>query len=33
LTSIPTRVLDAVTSFERGAKPTDDKTIVVMRRG
>jgi sigma-B regulation protein RsbU (phosphoserine phosphatase) len=33
LTSIPSRVLDAVTSFERGAKPTDDKTIVVMRRG
>jgi sigma-B regulation protein RsbU (phosphoserine phosphatase) len=32
LTSIPSRVLDAVTSFERGAKPTDDKTIVVMRR-
>jgi len=29
---IPSRVLDAVTAFERGAKPTDDKTIVVMRR-
>jgi phosphoserine phosphatase RsbU/P len=30
---IPSRVLDAVTTFERGAKATDDKTIVVMRRG
>jgi sigma-B regulation protein RsbU (phosphoserine phosphatase) len=29
---IPLRVLQAVTSFERGAKATDDKTIVVMRR-
>jgi sigma-B regulation protein RsbU (phosphoserine phosphatase) len=29
---IPSRVLDAVTAFERGTKPTDDKTIVVMRR-
>ena len=29
---IPARVLDAVTAFERGAKATDDKTIVVMRR-
>jgi sigma-B regulation protein RsbU (phosphoserine phosphatase) len=29
---IPSRVLDAVTAFERGAKATDDKTIVVMRR-
>jgi sigma-B regulation protein RsbU (phosphoserine phosphatase) len=33
LTRIPSRVLDAVTTFERGAKATDDKTIVVMRRG
>lgn len=33
LTEIPSRVLDAVTAFERGAKATDDKTIVVMRRG
>ena len=30
---IPRRVLDAVIAFERGAKATDDKTIVVMRRG
>jgi Serine phosphatase RsbU, regulator of sigma subunit len=29
---IPSRVLDAVIAFERGAKATDDKTIVVMRR-
>src|SRR4051812_2620522 len=29
---IPSRVLDAVTAFERGAEATDDKTIVVMRR-
>ncbi|MDP9360892.1 MAG: SpoIIE family protein phosphatase [Acidobacteriota bacterium] len=29
---IPSRVLDAVTAFERGAKATDDKTIVVVRR-
>lgn len=29
---IPSRVLAAVTAFERGAKATDDKTIVVMRR-
>ncbi len=29
---IPKRVLDAITTFERGAKATDDKTIVVMRR-
>ena len=29
---IPKRVLDAVIKFERGAKATDDKTIVVMRR-
>jgi sigma-B regulation protein RsbU (phosphoserine phosphatase) len=32
LTEIPTRVLDAIIAFERGAKATDDKTIVVMRR-
>jgi sigma-B regulation protein RsbU (phosphoserine phosphatase) len=32
LTSIPSRVLDAIIAFERGAKATDDKTIVVMRR-
>jgi phosphoserine phosphatase RsbU/P len=29
---IPSRVLTAITAFERGAKATDDKTIVVMRR-
>jgi sigma-B regulation protein RsbU (phosphoserine phosphatase) len=29
---IPSRVLDAVIKFERGAKATDDKTVVVMRR-
>jgi sigma-B regulation protein RsbU (phosphoserine phosphatase) len=29
---IPARVLEAVTAFERGAKATDDKTIVVVRR-
>jgi sigma-B regulation protein RsbU (phosphoserine phosphatase) len=33
LIEIPSRVLDAVIGFERGAKATDDKTIVVMRRG
>jgi len=32
LTAIPSRVIDALTTFERGAKATDDKTIVVMRR-
>jgi sigma-B regulation protein RsbU (phosphoserine phosphatase) len=32
LNEIPSRVLDAVIAFERGAKATDDKTIVVMRR-
>jgi len=32
LTEIPSRVLDAIIAFERGAKATDDKTIVVMRR-
>ncbi|HSY48751.1 MAG TPA: SpoIIE family protein phosphatase [Thermoanaerobaculia bacterium] len=31
--SIPSRVLNAITAFERGARATDDKTIVVMRRG
>ena len=30
---IPSRVLTAITTFERGAKATDDKTIVVVRRG
>ncbi|HEX3578502.1 MAG TPA: PP2C family protein-serine/threonine phosphatase, partial [Thermoanaerobaculia bacterium] len=29
---IPSQVLHAVIAFERGAKATDDKTIVVMRR-
>jgi sigma-B regulation protein RsbU (phosphoserine phosphatase) len=29
---MPARVLDAVTAFEAGAPPTDDKTIVVLRR-
>ena len=29
---IPNRVVEAVTRFERGAKATDDKTIVVLRR-
>jgi len=29
---IPSRVLDAITAFEEGTRPTDDKTIVVMRR-
>jgi sigma-B regulation protein RsbU (phosphoserine phosphatase) len=28
----PARILQAVTQFERGARPTDDKTIVVLRR-
>jgi len=31
-TSIAKAVLDAIAIFERGAHPTDDKTIVVMRR-
>ena len=30
---VPARVLEAITAFERGAQPTDDKTIVVVRRG
>ncbi len=30
--SMPARVLDAVTHFEAGAPPSDDKTIVVLRR-
>jgi sigma-B regulation protein RsbU (phosphoserine phosphatase) len=30
--AIPSRVLEAITTFERGAKATDDKTIVVLRR-
>jgi hypothetical protein len=29
---MPARVLDAITAFEAGAPPADDKTIVVMRR-
>ena len=29
---VPTNVLEAVTAFERGARATDDKTIVVVRR-
>jgi phosphoserine phosphatase RsbU/P len=29
---VPARILTAVTHFERGARATDDKTIVVMRR-
>ncbi len=28
----PARIIEAVTRFERGARATDDKTIVVMRR-
>jgi phosphoserine phosphatase RsbU/P len=28
----PKRIVDAVTEFERGARATDDKTIVVLRR-
>jgi hypothetical protein len=32
LENVPSRVIAAVTAFERGARPTDDKTIVVMRR-
>jgi sigma-B regulation protein RsbU (phosphoserine phosphatase) len=28
----PARIVDAVTQFERGARATDDKTIVVLRR-
>lgn len=30
---IPARVIDAITAFERGAHATDDKTLVVLRRG
>ncbi len=29
---VPGRVLEAVTAFERGARATDDKTVVVVRR-
>jgi sigma-B regulation protein RsbU (phosphoserine phosphatase) len=29
---IPAQVLAAITTFERGARPTDDKTMVVVRR-
>ena len=32
VTSMPRRVLAAVTEFEAGTPPTDDKTIVVLRR-
>jgi sigma-B regulation protein RsbU (phosphoserine phosphatase) len=28
----PAKIVAAITEFERGARPTDDKTIVVMRR-
>jgi sigma-B regulation protein RsbU (phosphoserine phosphatase) len=28
----PAQIVAAITEFERGARPTDDKTIVVMRR-
>lgn len=31
-TDDPARIIDAVTQFERGARATDDKTIVVLRR-
>ncbi len=30
--AVPGRVVEAVTGFERGARATDDKTIVVLRR-
>jgi sigma-B regulation protein RsbU (phosphoserine phosphatase) len=30
--AIPKRVVEAVTRFERGARATDDKTIVILRR-
>jgi sigma-B regulation protein RsbU (phosphoserine phosphatase) len=30
---IPARVIEAITAFERGAHATDDKTLVVLRRG
>lgn len=30
--AIPKRVLDAIAAFERGARATDDKTLVVLRR-
>jgi sigma-B regulation protein RsbU (phosphoserine phosphatase) len=32
VTSMPRRVLAAITEFEAGTPPTDDKTIVVLRR-
>ena len=28
----PSRIVEAVTEFERGARATDDKTIVILRR-
>lgn len=31
-TEIPRKVLQSITEFERGSRPTDDKTIVVLRR-
>ena len=31
-TDEPSRIVEAVTQFERGARATDDKTIVVLRR-
>ena len=31
-TQEPSQIVAAITEFERGARPTDDKTIVVMRR-
>ena len=31
-TDEPTRIVEAVTKFERGARATDDKTIVVLQR-
>jgi serine phosphatase RsbU (regulator of sigma subunit) len=29
---IPSRMLSEITAFERGARATDDKTIVIVRR-
>lgn len=33
VSDIPSRVIDAITAFEAGAHATDDKTLVVLRRG
>lgn len=33
LSEIPTRVIDAITAFENGTHASDDKTLVVLRRG